>query len=88
MAVMNGEVKVTIILRAPVQNSLRTDCLCIFDAGIGTCDRHVEAAVVLVLDNYDNNSLGIFMFWFFDAGSIAPVVPTRELKSALNYQIG
>jgi hypothetical protein len=78
MAVVNGVVKVTIVLRAPVQDSLTTDCLCVLDVGIGTCNRHVKATVTLVPDNY-NNDLRIFVFRFFEIGIIAPFALTREL---------
>jgi hypothetical protein len=86
MAVVNGVVKVTIVLRAPVQDSLTTDCLCVLDVGIGTCNRHVKATVTLVPDNY-NNDLRIFVFRFFEIGIIAPFALTRELKNASDHQI-
>jgi hypothetical protein len=74
------------ILRAPVQDGLGADCLCVVDVGINTRDRHVEAGVALVLDNHDNN-FWIVLFQLFDKGSVALPGFMREVKNALGYQI-
>jgi hypothetical protein len=83
--VVNGAIKVWVILRAPVQHGLRTDRLCIFDIGIGTSDRHVEAAIALIYDNHNDNR--IVLFWLFGVGSVTMFAFNRKLKNALGYQI-
>jgi hypothetical protein len=85
-AVVNGVIKVGIILRAPVQNGLSADCFRGFDVGISASDRHVKAAFALIHDNHDNN-FRIVLFRFFGAGSVAMSAFNRKLKNASDYQI-
>ncbi|KAJ6201974.1 hypothetical protein J3E72DRAFT_265638 [Bipolaris maydis] len=76
---------VRIIPRAPIQDCLGTDRLCVLDVGIGTRDRHLEAISALVLDHYDYN-FRVSLFRLFDIGSAVLVGFTQELKNTLNYQ--
>ena len=84
-AVVNSVIQVRIIPRAPIQDCLGTDRLCVLDIGIGTRDRHLEAVSALVLDNYDYN-FRVSLFRLFDTGSVVLVGLMRELKNTLNYQ--
>jgi hypothetical protein len=85
-AVVNGVIKVGIILRALVQNGLSADLSRVVDVGIGTRNRHVEAAFALAHNNHNNN-LRVVLFRFFGVGSIAMSAFNRNLKNALGYQI-
>ncbi|KAJ6273086.1 hypothetical protein PSV08DRAFT_142317, partial [Bipolaris maydis] len=71
-----------IIPRAPIQDCLGTDRLCVLDVGIGTRDRHLEAVHALVLDNYNYN-FRVFLFRLFNVGSVVLVGLMRELKNTL-----
>lgn len=80
-AVVNGVLKVGIILRASVQNSLRTDRLRVLNVFISTRDCYIEAAIVLVHDNQDIN-LRVVLFRFFGIGSIAIFICNQEVRNS------
>lgn len=48
--IVNGEVKIGVVVRAPVHDSLRTDRFHVLDVCIGTGDRNVEADVAVFTD--------------------------------------
>ena len=84
-AVVNSVIQVRVIPRAPIQDCLGTDRLCVLDVGICTRDRHLEAVSALVLDNYDYN-FRVSLLRLFDIGSVVLAGLMRELKNTLNYQ--